>query len=244
MLQWHLTKHSLGRWLSHHDEDCINTVFTRIECKYFPHFTDFRTHITLYSKPRYEYSAIFFFSVLLKLAMVSFTIYTPKLIRGNQLRDGLDSVQCAVGGSEHENNMVQTTDKEEKLKQLGGVAKRKKWQRKRLGHHKTRSSSGMVLMAAAAAWATACVNASKALLCSTMLSTFQKCCLSNNIDVSVVSVFLCAVSVFLRALGCSWNEKAEIVLWSELFFPKYSLGFKFSLCIISMVTLFMCKYGM
>lgn len=48
---------------------------------FFPHFTGLRKHIALYSKPRYDYNATFFFSLLLMLATASFTHrQTPELI--------------------------------------------------------------------------------------------------------------------------------------------------------------------
>lgn len=70
--------------------------------------------------------------------------------------------------------------------------------RDRIGQHKTQSSVGMTLMAVAAAWETARVNVSKALLRSAMSHAFLKCCLSNNIEVSIASVFLHAVSIFYK----------------------------------------------
>lgn len=41
-----------------------------------------------------------------------------------------------------------------------------------------------------------CANALEALLRSTMSLTFLKCCLLNNIDLSIGSIFLSAVPVF------------------------------------------------
>lgn len=60
----------------------------------------------------------------------------------------------------------------------------------RTGHHETQSSSGTVLMAAAAAWETARVNTSNFAVLIDVACIFKVLFISNYIKLSVTSLFL------------------------------------------------------
>lgn len=147
-------------------------------------------------------------------------------------------MQCAEGEFERGNTAAWAADKEKALKQQW---KERSVNGNRTRQHKTQSSGGTALMAAAAAWETACVNTSVALLCLTMTHRFLKCCVSNNIYVSLASGFLRAVSVFSAPLAVVNMSRQDLVIIGIFIFifvrsqtpPR----------IIFVLALFMWKYG-